>query len=445
MKTEDVSLSSGITKTENLPFVWMSQGHCPRGSKPRNTHYKMEKGIDKEYMADNLKENDIKLLIEKLAATHSLSLEEYRRLIEGPGKVQDREKFSVPEDNKTKNHPLSRPDDEAPRTIKTGKDRELSPVLAEKAVAVRKEIYGDTVFTRGLIEISNICKNDCYYCGIRKSNRNCDRYRLTEEQIISCADEGYELGFRTFVLQGGEDPYYTDEVLIRIIKSIKDHHPDCAVTLSMGERSYESYKALHEAGADRYLLRHETADKEHYQTLHPAEMSFDNRMRCLKELREIGYQVGCGFMVGSPGQTAEHLAKDLKFIEEFKPDMCGIGPFIPHKDTPFRDKPAGTLELTCYLLSIIRLIHPPVLLPATTALGTIHPLGREMGIQAGANVVMPNLSPVTVRNKYMLYDNKICTGEESAQCRGCLDSRMRSIGYRLVTDRGDVKNIGGKE
>ena len=205
----------------------------------------------------------------------------------------------------------------------------------------------------------------------------------------------------------------------------------------MGERSYESYKALHEAGADRYLLRHETADKEHYQTLHPAEMSFDNRMRCLKELREIGYQVGCGFMVGSPGQTAEHLAKDLKFIEEFKPDMCGIGPFIPHKDTPFRDKPAGTLELTCYLLSIIRLIHPPVLLPATTALGTIHPLGREMGIQAGANVVMPNLSPVTVRNKYMLYDNKISTGDESAQNLANLKQRMADIGYEIVVDRGD--------
>ena len=390
------------------------------------THCRMEKGIDKEYMTDNLKENDIKLLIEKLAATHSLSLEEYRQLIEEL------------KTSKTGDGSLSFGEKE-PGTIRTGKDREPSLVLAEKAVAVRKEIYGDTVFTRGLIEISNICKNDCYYCGIRKSNRACDRYRLTEEQIISCADEGYGLGFRTFVLQGGEDPYYTDEVLIRIIKSIKEHHPDCAVTLSMGERSYESYKALHEAGADRYLLRHETADKEHYQSLHPKEMSFDNRMRCLKELREIGYQVGCGFMVGSPGQTAEHLAKDLKFIEEFKPDMCGIGPFIPHKDTPFRDKPAGTLELTCYLLSIIRLIHPPVLLPATTALGTIHPLGREMGIQAGANVVMPNLSPVTVRDKYMLYDNKICTGEESAQCRGCLDSRMRSIGYRLVTDRGDVK------
>ena len=413
---------------------------------PPVTHGRREKVIDKSNMTENnIKENDIKLLIEKLSKTHSLSLEEYRQLIEGLGKRKtgdDSLSFGEKETGTIKSGKDKEPSPVLDKEVwiaKTEKDREPSHVLAEKAVAVRKEIYGDTVFTRGLIEISNICKNDCYYCGIRKSNRACDRYRLTEEQIISCADEGYGLGFRTFVLQGGEDPYYTDEVLIRIIKSIKEHHPDCAVTLSMGERRYESYKALHEAGADRYLLRHETADKEHYQSLHPKEMSFDNRMRCLKELREIGYQVGCGFMVGSPGQTAEHLAKDLKFIEEFKPDMCGIGPFIPHKDTPFRDKPAGTLELTCYLLSIIRLIHPPVLLPATTALGTIHPLGREMGIQAGANVVMPNLSPVTVRDKYMLYDNKICTGEESAQCRGCLDSRMRSIGYRLVTDRGDVK------
>ena len=404
----------------------------------------MEKSIDNN-MTDNIKENDIKLLIEKLSKTHSLSLEEYRQLIEGLEKRKTGDgslSFGEKETGTIKSGKDKEPSPVLDKEVwiaKTEKDREPSLVLAEKAVAVRKEIYGDTVFTRGLIEISNICKNDCYYCGIRKSNRACDRYRLTEEQIISCADEGYGLGFRTFVLQGGEDPYYTDEVLIRIIKSIKEHHPDCAVTLSMGERSYESYKALHEAGADRYLLRHETADKEHYQSLHPKEMSFDNRMRCLKELREIGYQVGCGFMVGSPGQTTEHLAKDLKFIEEFKPDMCGIGPFIPHKDTPFRNRPAGTLELTCYLLSIIRLIHPPVLLPATTALGTIHPLGREMGIQAGANVVMPNLSPVTVRDKYMLYDNKICTGEESAQCRGCLDSRMRSIGYRLVTDRGDIK------
>ena len=316
---------------------------------------------------------------------------------------------------------------------------EVSARLAEAAVRLRREIYGDAVFTRGLIEISSICKNDCLYCGIRRSNARAERYRLTPEEILACAEEGYGLGFRTFVLQGGEDPFFTDAVLGGIVSGIKAHFPDCAVTLSMGERSRQSYQALYDAGADRYLLRHETADPDHYARLHPPEMSFDNRMRCLRELREIGYQVGCGFMVGSPFQTETALAKDLKFIERFKPDMCGIGPFVPHHDTPFRDMPAGTVELTLMLLSVIRLIHPPVLLPATTALGTIHPKGRELGIQAGANVVMPNLSPVAVRKKYALYDNKICTGDESAQCRACLDARMRSIGCYLAVDRGDVR------
>lgn len=319
---------------------------------------------------------------------------------------------------------------------------EITELLKEAAVKLRKEIYGNSVFIRGLIEISNICKNDCLYCGIRKSNRNCDRYRLSREDILLCADEGYTLGFRTFVMQGGEDPYFTDDVLEDLVREIKRRHPDCAVTLSMGERSRESYERLYAAGADRYLLRHETADPVHYGKLHPAEMSYEHRMRCLTELKEIGYQVGCGMMVGSPFQTVRNLAQDLKFIETFKPDMCGIGPFIPHKDTPFKDEPAGTMELTCFLLSVIRLIHPPVLLPATTALGTIHPLGREKGIQAGANVVMPNLSPVSVRKKYELYDNKICTGDESAQCRGCLNLRMESIGYELVTDRGDIRKEG---
>ncbi len=309
------------------------------------------------------------------------------------------------------------------------------------AVRVRKEIYGGAVFVRGLIEISNICKNNCRYCGIRRGNGSAARYRLTPEEILACAEEGYALGFRTFVLQGGEDPFFTDAVLCDIIKRIKERHPDCAVTLSLGERSRESYAALRQAGADRYLLRHETADPAHYGKLHPPEMRFENRMRCLRDLRALGYQVGAGFMVGSPYQTPEALAADLKFIEEFKPDMCGIGPFIPHKDTPFAAFPAGTLRDTCFLLSLIRLIHPPVLLPATTALGTIHPEGRELGILSGANVVMPNLSPVAVRKKYALYDNKICTGEESAECRGCLEARMRSIGYEIVTDRGDVKKI----
>lgn len=342
-------------------------------------------------------------LIEKLTDERSLSLAEYEYLIEN-------------------------------------RCKEAAALLADKAVTVRKKIYGNSVFVRGLIEISNICKNDCLYCGIRKSNGKCRRYRLTEEEILECADEGYYLGFRTFVLQGGEDGYITDDVLCEIIRRIKSAHPDCAVTLSVGERSRESYERLHVAGADRYLLRHETADREHYIKLHPDNMSFDNRMRCLHDLRDIGYQVGCGFMVGSPYQTSANLAKDLKFIETFKPDMCGIGPFVPHRDTPFADMMQGGAELTCYLLSIIRLIHPGVLLPSTTALGTIDPKGREKGILAGANVVMPNLSPVSVRKKYELYNGKICTGEESAQCRRELDQRMLSIGYETVTDLGDIKN-----
>ena len=344
----------------------------------------------------------MKNLIEKLASSHSLELHEYEFLI--------------------KNY-----NEEAAKTLRK---------LADKT---RREIYGNKIFVRGLIEISNICRNDCFYCGIRKSNKNCERYRLTPEQIISCSDEGYELGFRTFVLQGGEDNFFTDEILGNIIREIKSRHSDCALTLSMGERSFESYKFLRACGADRYLLRHETADKEHYSKLHPSSMSYENRIECLKNLRELGYQVGCGFMVGSPYQTEKNLAQDLKFIENFKPDMCGIGPFIPHKDTPFKDFKAGTAELTCYLLSIIRLIYPPVLLPATTALGTIHPTGRELGIMSGANVVMPNLSPVNVRKKYELYDNKICTGEESAQCRDCLNNRMKKIGYEIVTSRGDIQ------
>ncbi len=321
------------------------------------------------------------------------------------------------------------------------RDPESSALLAGLADSTRRAIYGNAVFTRGLIEISNICRNDCLYCGIRRSNARVARYRLSAEQIFACAEEGHALGFRTFVLQGGEDAWYTDEVLSGIVSGLKRRFPDCAVTLSMGERSRESYRRLFDAGADRYLLRHETADAEHYARLHPPEMSFERRMRCLRDLREIGYQTGCGFMVGSPYQTPAHLAKDLKFVEEFKPDMCGIGPFIPHRETPFRGMPSGTLELTLFLLSIIRLIHPPVLLPATTALGTIDPRGRERGIQAGANVVMPNLSPTDVRARYELYDNKICTGEESAQCRRCLEMRMRSVGYELVVDRGDIKRL----
>ena len=317
--------------------------------------------------------------------------------------------------------------------------KEAAEMLREQAVSVRQTVYGNQVFIRGLIEISNICKNNCLYCGIRKENGAVIRYRLREEEILECCKEGYELGFRTFVLQGGEDGYYTDEVLCKLIMDIKSRYPDCAVTLSLGERNRDSYRKLFDAGADRYLLRHETADESHYKMLHPTELSFSNRMQCLQDLKDIGYQTGCGFMVGAPYQTTVHLAKDLKFIEEFQPDMCGIGPFIPAKRTPFEGQEAGTLELTCYLLSIIRLIKPNILLPATTALGTIAPDGREKGILAGANVVMPNLSPVSVRKKYMLYDNKVSDGAESAQSKHTLAEKMQSIGYQIVTDRGDIK------
>ena len=316
---------------------------------------------------------------------------------------------------------------------------EAARLVQERAVAVRKKNYGNDVYIRGLIEISNICKNDCLYCGIRRGNRDCDRYRLTEDEILSCCDEGYALGFRTFVMQGGEDAYFSDEIMCGIIRKIKERYPDCAVTLSLGERSRESYQALYDAGADRYLLRHETANPEHYAKLHPSELSFDNRMQCLKMLKEIGFQTGCGFMVGSPYQTNSDIARDLKFIEEFKPQMCGIGPFIPHKASIFANFSAGSVELTCYLLSIIRLIHPKILLPATTALGSLEEFGREKGIACGANVVMPNLSPMDNRKKYELYNNKLSTKSESAQALEELKARIRSVGYEIVCSRGDAK------
>ena len=320
----------------------------------------------------------------------------------------------------------------------TGRTEEATAYLAEKARRARRRVYGEQVYIRGLIEVSNICRNDCLYCGIRRSNTNCARYRLTAEQILFCCRSGYALGFRTFVLQGGEMDTHMVDAVCRVVRAIKAEFPDCAVTLSLGEYPAEAYQAMFDAGADRYLLRHETADRAHYQFLHPPSMSFDNRMRCLRDLKATGYQVGCGFMVGSPGQTAQTLAKDLKFVETFAPAMCGIGPFIPHRDTPFRDKPAGSVELTLYLLSILRLIRPTLLLPATTALGTLRPDGREQGMLAGANVVMPNLSPPDAREKYTLYNGKLHSGAESAQQVAELKQRMSAIGMRVVTDRGDA-------
>lgn len=337
-----------------------------------------------------------------------------------------------------KNQSLTRDEYRLLLTNMTSEDQEY---LAERAREVRHKIYGHDVYTRGLIEFTNYCKNDCYYCGIRRSNANACRYRLTKEDILLCCEQGYELGFRTFVLQGGEDAYYTDDRLVDIISEVHRKYPDCAITLSLGERSLESYQRLYNAGANRYLLRHETANEVHYAKLHPKELSLANRKQCLINLKNIGYQVGCGFMVGSPYQTVDNLVDDLEYISQLQPHMIGIGPFIPHKDTPFASQTAGTLDMTLRLLSILRLMMPHVLLPATTALGTIHPTGREMGIMAGANVVMPNLSPTSVRKKYMLYDNKICTGDEAAECRVCLQKRMERIGYQLVVSRGDCKMI----
>jgi biotin synthase len=311
--------------------------------------------------------------------------------------------------------------------------------LFAEACRVRDKVYGRRVFMRGLIEITNHCKNNCRYCGIRYDVRT-QRYRLTKEQIMDCCRTGNELGFRTFVLQGGEDGWFTDEVVCDIVKSIKSEFPDSAVTLSLGERGRESFARLREAGADRYLLRHETADATHYAFLHPAEMRFEHRMQCLRDLRDLGYQVGAGFMVGSPGQTIETLKKDLLFIDEFRPEMVGIGPFIPAAGTPFENERAGSVELTLRLLAIIRIIHPHVLLPATTALGTLHPTGRERAVMAGANVVMPNLSPQDTRALYSIYNNKLSTGSEAAESAADIRLRMKAIGMEVPDDRGDYAN-----
>ncbi|MBQ2359189.1 MAG: [Ruminococcus sp.] len=312
-------------------------------------------------------------------------------------------------------------------------------VLREAAQQTAQAVFGNKIYIRGLVEISSICKRDCRYCGLRRSNPNAVRYRLTPEQILSSCEKGYALGFRTFVLQGGEDGFFSDEVVCGVVREIKRRCPDCAVTLSLGERGDESFRRLYAAGADRYLLRHETADLAHYAKLHPDSMSGAERQRQLFVLKQTGFQTGAGFMVGSPYQTAENLADDLLFLKKLQPQMCGIGPFIPHKDTAFRDFSQGSLELTLTLLAVIRLMHPRILLPATTALGTIHPQGRELGILHGANVVMPNLSPLEHRKDYAIYDNKICTGDEAAECIRCLSVRMKRIGYQIVTERGDYR------
>ena len=335
------------------------------------------------------------------------------------------------------------------RTLSDSELKEIMLCESEKdalyscADDVRRSIYGDKVYIRGLIEFTNHCKNNCYYCGIRRGNQTLFRYRLSKDEILECCTEGYALGFRTFVLQGGEDPYFKDDVMCDIISAVRESFPDCAITLSVGEKPKESYRAYFEAGANRYLLRHETAEEEHYKKLHPESMSLKNRKKCLYDLKEIGFEVGSGFMVGSPYPTLDDLVADLRFLQQLQPEMIGIGPYITHPATPFADKENGSFPLTLSLISILRLMFPYALIPATTALGTIHPEGREMGLRAGANVVMPNLSPVRTRALYELYENKICTGEESAQCLGCLRRRIESAGYRIVTDIGSAKRDPG--
>ncbi|MBR4949679.1 MAG: [Clostridia bacterium] len=318
-------------------------------------------------------------------------------------------------------------------------DENIIEKLFEYARIRAKETFGNEIYTRGLIEISNFCKNDCYYCGIRRGNKNVCRYRLSKEQIMECCQIGYDLDFRSFVLQGGEDPHFSDDVICDIVSEIRKKYPDCAITLSLGERSYESYKKLFDCGANRYLLRHETSDFCHYGKLHPKELSLENRIKCLENLKKIGYQVGTGIMVGSPYQTIENIADDIIFIKNFKPHMIGLGPFVPHKESIFRDFPHGSVKLTLKILAILRLMLPKALIPATTALGTVEENGREMGILAGANVLMPNLSPKDVRKNYLLYDNKISTGEEAAEGRKALGERMEKIGYILSSKRGDYR------
>ena len=320
--------------------------------------------------------------------------------------------------------------------------QEEAPLFAA-ADAVRRKYYGDAVYLRGLIEFTNYCKNNCYYCGIRHGNPHAERYRLTPEQILLCCEEGYRLGYRTFVLQGGEDPYFTDDRICGIVSAIAERYPDCRITLSIGEKSRESYQKYYDAGARRYLLRHETADPVHYRRLHPEPLSLENRKRCLFDLKAIGYQVGSGFMIGSPYQTPECLLADIRFLQELQPAMIGVGPYITHRETPFADMPSGDLHLGLKILALLRLMFPAALIPATTAFGTVHPQGRELALKAGCNVIMPNVSPVQTRKLYDLYENKICTDEEAAQCRGCLERRVQSAGYRVVTGVGDAVQPGG--
>lgn len=318
-------------------------------------------------------------------------------------------------------------------------DSQTLEYIRKESVRTAQERFGHGIFVRGLIEISSFCRNDCAYCGLRRSNRSAERYRLNYEQIIECCKEGYDAGLRTFVLQGGEDGTLTDEWLEQIIHDIRHIYPDVAITLSLGERSYASYKRLYDAGATRYLLRHEAANEELYRKLHPHTMSHTNRIACIENLKEIGYQTGMGMMVGVKGQSVDDLVDDLLLMERIRPQMIGIGPFIPHRNTPLGDYPAGSVELTLLMLSIVRLMHPSALIPSTTALATLSTEGRRMGILSGANVVMPNLTPPSERKKYAIYEDKASSGSEAVEGLKVLEQELNEIGYHIDYSRGDYK------
>ncbi len=369
------------------------------------------------------KKNEIKTIIDALDKQHTVLEKDIRSILENLVSPY------IPNEDTTSQ-------------LHVNERLELEEYLRLCAQKKALSVYGNKVYMRGLIEFTNYCKNDCLYCGIRSNNKKAERYRLTKEEILECCRLGYEQGMRTFVMQGGEDGYFTKDKLCDIVKNIKMRYPDCAVTLSVGEKSKEEYEAYKKAGTNRFLLRHETANVAHYSKLHPNAMSLENRMQCLKHLKEIGFQTGTGFMVGSPGQTIETLCQDLIFIQSLHPEMLGIGPFLAHADSIFSNEPNGSVNATLIMISMLRLLEPNALIPATTALGTASTDGREQGILSGANVVMPNLSPLSVRKKYLLYDNKISTGDEVIEGIHNLRKKIASIGYELTGERGDFKNFG---
>jgi biotin synthase len=308
---------------------------------------------------------------------------------------------------------------------------------------IRKRYFKDEVHIRGIIEFSNYCMKNCFYCGLRRDNKTIERYRISEDEIIDTALKAGELGYKTILLQSGEDGGYTIEGLCAIIKRIRSNL-DCAITLSLGEKSFDEYRSLRDAGADRYLLRFETSDRGLFNKLKP-DSSYENRLDCIKNLKKLGFQVGSGFMVGLPGQTYEILADDILLLRELDLDMIGIGPFLSHHNTPLGNSASGTLDLTLRALAIIRILMPDVHIPATTAMGTVEKGGREKALQCGANVIMPNVTPIKYRKYYEIYPNKICIDDAPSDCRACIEGMLKSLGRAAATNKGDSIKVKRKK